>query len=686
MFFALVVLITGAVIFVRLVWIQIVEADELQKKATRQYRARVVLESHRGTIYDRTGRPLTDNLCDYVRVGVNPYRVTDPTRLASDLARVTGRPINHFLKQLRRHNRYVVLARKITPSEFQQLKKLGWNLSYTPESHRTYPHERIAGQLTGFTDIDNRGISGLELTFDELLCGKPGWRVVQLDVEGRPHLDKGFPSKPLQNGGDLVLTVELAIQSILEEELAPAISYYKGKSAAGLVIDPRNGEVIAMASLPLFDPNRPEVLPTARQKNLPITEMFEPGSTFKIIPAALLLESGVVQPETEVDCGNGYVTIFGKTIHDIKDYGCLTFKEVIVRSSNVGMIEVTSGIDSEKFYRMVSDFGFLGRTGIELSGEVMGSLLEPENWSGLTRPNLVIGQGVAVTMLQLAMAYAAVANDGKLMKPSLVRVVRDPDGRIERERPLVVRRVISARTAETLTDFLIEAVENGTGRRARIPGMKIAGKTGTAQIVNRKEGGYYSDRFIASFVGYFPAEDPRYIVLVVINDPNGPLGEHTGGSVAAPIFCKVARRILGLKPELWPLAQAEVAQNDEERVEVPDLSFCTVSQVKRNLHDVGLRMKFYGRGSVVYDQIPAGGARVSPGDLVQLTLGPSDLSKGATVIMPLLTGLSLRDAVKKVTEKGLAVQIKGTGRVVRQLPLSGASVPVGEVCSIVAKG
>lgn len=567
----IVILLVGSGIFTRLVWLQVFHAEELRLLATSQYRSKITLEPYRGTIYDRSGRPLTANISDYYSIGINPYNVTEPDRLARDLSSVLGRSKEYYRKKLLRSNKFVILARKVEPTQFENLKNKGWKLIRQGEVHRAYPHNQIAGQLTGFTDIDNRGISGIELAHDELLKGTPGWRIVQLDVNGNQHIDSGYPYEPQVNGGDLVLTIDMAIQSILDEELSSAIRYYKAKSAAGLIIDPQTGEIIAMSSLPAFNPNNPEGYDISRQKNVPVTDLYEPGSTFKPIISSMLLEKGIYRPDYKVDCGVGYIVVHGKTIHDTHGYGVLSFADVLVKSSNVGMIKLTSDVKPQLIDEAIKNFGFLEPTGIDLPGEVRGSLPEVKDWSGLTKPNVVIGQGISVTMLQMAMAYSVFANGGVLMKPYLVREKRFSDGRVERYNPEKVRQVVSPETAGIISDILTQSVQRGTGKRVFNEDIPVAGKTGTAQLVNFQNGGYYQNRFAASFVGYFPATSPRYVILISMQDARGPSDEHTGGSTSAPVFKKVMERIVGLKPEIRNLVKQDTTIFKRDGVQVPQL-------------------------------------------------------------------------------------------------------------------
>lgn len=677
------VTVLAAGVFLRLVQVQVFKARELRRRAENQYRTRVALQPSRGIIYDRTGHPLTENLGDWLSIGTNPLHVTNPAGLARDLARVTGKPAAYFRDKLQRQNRYVVLARQVSPEQAGRLRQMGWNFHTRPEIRRVYPQGTLAGQVIGFTDIDNRGISGLELSLDQVLHGREGWQVFQLDVEGRQHLDDDLPSVPQVDGSDVITTLDIALQSVLEEELQPALEYYHGDRAGGLIIDPTTGEILAMASAPPFDPNRADAQPTQRQKNLPVTDLFEPGSAFKPVAASLLLEKGLARPDTRVHCNNGSIRVFNRVIRDAHPYGELDFRDVVVFSSNIGMIKLSQKLRPGELYRRINDLGFLGRTGIELTGESVGSMPPPGKWSGLTKPNVVIGQGISVTMLQLAMCYAAIANDGVLMQPTLVRAIRDEDGRLHRQNPLARRRVMTKAVADTLTGFLKDVVRRGTGRRAAVEGLDIAGKTGTSQLVNEATRAYYEDRFAATFVGFFPADEPRYLVAITVIDPQGEGGEHQGGNVAAPLFANIARRILGLHPELRG-ESARRFPDLRDTVRVPNLTFGEIQEASAAAAQAGLSLKVHGTGEVVYDQNPPAGSSAFRGGQVHVTVGPRRQAKGATLITPVLTGLSLRDAIRKATEHGLSVRVSGSGRVIEQTPSSGARVTVGDLCLLKA--
>ena len=331
----------------------------------------------------------------------------------------------------------------------------------------------------------------------------------------------------------------------MEEELKAAVERHRARSGMGIVMVPRTGEVLALASVPGFDPNRPGDYPMWTRKNRVITDIYEPGSTFKVVTAAAALEEKVMSPEDSVFCEEGAFLVAGRRFRDAHPYGWLTFREVVELSSNIGTIKVAERLGKDVLYRYARTFGFGAETGIDLPGEVKGILRPPSAWSGRSLASIAVGQEVSVTAIQMACAYAAVANGGMLMRPQIVLEVKGAGGKVlKRMKPEPVRRVVSEETARKLVEFLEGVVERGTGREARIPGVRVAGKTGTAQRPLEGGGGYAPGEFVASFVGFLPAEDPELLCLVVIDTPRE--GGHYGGQVAAPVFRRVVERVLSL--------------------------------------------------------------------------------------------------------------------------------------------
>jgi len=634
-------------------------------------------------IYDRNGLPLTENLGDHLSLSINKHRLINSNRLIKDLSEITGHNKKYFINKLSCDHSYITLVRKLTQEQVNKVRDMGWNLIEAPDIRRVYPYKRIGGQIIGITDVDNRGVSGIEMAYDTLLRGESGWRVVDVDVLGNPKILQKLPFKPAINGGDVVLTIDIAIQSILQEELAYAMKKYKPVNASGLIIDPHTGEIFSISTLNDYDPNTPNRERVANQRNRVFCDLLEIGSILKVVPVAILLERGYAQPASIVDTNPGYIQIYGHRIHDVKNYGILTLKDAVSKSSNVAIIKFCKIIQPDKLYRYIIEFGLLNKTGIELSGERKGSMPEVEEWSGLTKPNIEIGQGIAITALSMSLFYQAIANKGLMLKPRLTYGIRRPDSHFEVSHSQPGRRVISEQTAITLTDFLVDAVENGTGKNARIKGIQIAGKTSTANKPDLINGGYHDDKYVSSFIGFFPVENPMYLIMILIDEPKGE--HYFGGAVAAPLFRKVAERIIKLKPEIRYRSKGTV-NPITTRIQVPDYCYHFKKDICSLIEKDGFTGEFHGKGQVVYDQTPPPGVLVERGSKIRLTLGPDEQHNMGIIVVPMLIDHSLRDAIRKATNAGLVVKATGSGRIVRQSLPVGSLAETGDVCKLVAKG
>ena len=669
-------------ISVRLTWVQLFDGADLKHIARSAGRSQITIKPKRGIIYDRKGRALTENLGDFISLGVNRHRLINPKRLAKDLSTITGRSYSTYMHRLSSGSSYISLARKISPDQALRIKDLGWSLIEEPDVRRVYPYRKIGSQLVGFTNVDEHGISGIEMICDSILTGKPGWRVVEVDVLGNPQIKQKLPFQPSVNGGDVILTIDIEIQSILQEELGRAMRKHRPRSATGIVIDPGSGEVLAAASLPCYDPNDPLDNPVANQKNRFVCDLYEMGSTSKIIAAAMLLEKGYANASTLVNTDPGYVEIHGKRIHDVINHGVVSFRQAVSISSNVGIIKLCEPLTSTEIFRSISDFGLLQETGIEIPGEAAGRLLPIAEWSGLTKPNVVIGQGVSTTLLSMAMAYQAIANKGVQLKPSIIYGIRHPDGDLEMRETQPGRRVVSENTAKILSEFLVEVTNNGTGKAARIKNIPgIATKSGTAQKPDIEKGGYKKNKYLSSFIGYFPVPDPCYLILIALDEPRG---SYYGGEIAAPVFRKVAERIIRLSPEIQRIVKDPDHQG-KTQISVPDYCFKQLDDVKQQSKKDGFNIEQFGKGSIVYDQTPPAGVLVESGATIQLTLGPEGRQTGGVVIVPMLINHSLRDAIYKATNAGLEIRVKGSGRVVKQSLKVGSRVEAGDLCEIFAR-
>ncbi|MBT7618834.1 MAG: PASTA domain-containing protein [Calditrichaeota bacterium] len=681
-FISSVMLVLVCVAFVRLTLVQLFDCEGLHRIADQRGRRHLVIEPLRGMIYSRDGLPLTENLGNYLTIAINKYKLLDPERLASDLELVTGRNRNFYLKLLSSKAYEVTLDRKISPVQAEQLRDLGWSLIEKPDFCRAYPYNNVAGQIVGFGDPDLNGVSGIELVCDSILRGSPGYRVVNVDVNGNPQIRQNLSHKSVVNGGDVVLTIEIALQSILQEEIEMGMKDCDASGGTGIILDPRTGYILAMASKNDYDPNNPESSPTSNQKNGSICDLLELGSVMKSIPMAMLLENQLAEPNSLVDTNPGYISISGKRIHDVHNYGLITLKQTLSKSSNVGMIKFCESISDFDLMKFYSRFGFFEKTGIELPGERVGSVPDVEKWSKIRKPNVLIGQGIAVTPLALAMAYQAIANGGIALNPRIIYGTRKPGHGLEIQPIESGERIISENTAEQLTDFLVDAVNNGTGTRSQIKNVNIAGKTSTASKPDLVNGGYLKSRYLSSFCGYFPAEDPQILILIVIDDPQG--GAYYGGLVAAPVFQRIAEKIISFKPEIM---RSNVYNEFEtkRKIRVRDYCALTLEETKKQIRNDGLKLKVHGRGNVAYYQLPEVDELVETGSVVHITMGPEHELPGGDVIVPRFINNSLRDAICEATSAGLIVTTQGSGLVVKQSLRVGSRAEVGDVCELTAR-
>jgi cell division protein FtsI (penicillin-binding protein 3) len=618
----------------RLAWLQVVKRAELAQLAERQYSRTVTLHAQRGPILDRQGMPLATST-PTESLFVQPRGVGDPERVSSRLAPIFGVPPAEVHAALTSSRSFVWLRRRLPPAvaaEVRALREPG--LGFLPEPLRLYPNRELAAHVVGFEGVEG-GLEGIERAFDGELAGAPGKAIVGRDALGReiaaPHM-----LEPPQPGHGVMLTIDRTIQYITEREIDAAYRRTGARSATAVVLDPRTGEVLALAIRPTFNPNTFLDVPSRDSwRNRAVTDPFEPGSTFKVILAAAALEEGVVRPEDRIYGENGSVTIAKTTIHDWKKYGWLTFSEVMQNSSNVGSIKVGLALGRERYYRYMSAFGFGAATGVGLPGESRGLLRPPGRWSLLSLPTMSIGQEVSVTALQLVAAFGAVANGGTLMRPRIVRATFDTDGReVRRFAPTPVRQVVSPETARTLTRILVRVVESGTGHNAAIPGYEVAGKTGTAQKLDPATRRYSRAPGVLSFIGWAPAQEPRFVMLVMLDEPKN---EQWGSEAAAPIWSAIGRGIL---------RYLEVAPRDALPVQI-----------------------------VTGPSPEARAASVAaPVRLVSLDeAGEADASR----VMPDLTGRTLRSALATLAPLRLAVDIRGHGRVVRQTPRPGEPLRAG---------
>lgn len=621
----------------RLVQLQLLEARHYRLLAERQQERTLEIAPPRGPILDRRGHPLAVSLPVQSCFAV-PAEIADPPLAAQLLASVLQRPVASLLERLEAPRSFVWIERRLPPEVAARIAALNLRgIYFEREMRRFYPNGSLAAPVVGFVDIDGRGQAGVEYALDAQIAGRPG-RVLLL-ADGRKQYFERH-EVPAEPGAQVELTLDTTIQYIAERELAAAVEQAHAAGGAVIVQNPATGEILAMASWPSFDPNQPSASPSANRQNHAVSDIYEPGSTFKIVTLGAALDTGVVRPEDVVDCQMGQIVLGRRVIHDWKRFGLLTVAQVLEHSSDVGAIKIALRVGEENFYRYMRAFGFGRRTGILLPWESPGLLRPPAQWSASSIGSLAMGQEVGVTALQMVTAVSAVANGGLLVPPRIVRAIVH-NGRRTIPPQRSPTRVLQPTTAVTLAHLMEGVVLEGTGRSAQLEGYTTAGKTGTAQKVDPATGRYYRNRYVASFVGFAPINNPAVTVLVVIDSPVGP---HHGGEVAAPVFRRIAQQVLAYLevPRDLPVTAPRPAEAVAAATPPPLPSKSQSSA-----------------GSIAAERLPA---VLSPG----------------TVAMPRLIGRTAREVVAECLRLHLEPELVGQGLAVEQSPEPGVGVRPGQ--------
>jgi len=632
--------------------IQVLGIREIRDRGAKQYCSTIPLLPQRGVILDRTGTELAVSIATK-SIFVQPAKLRDPDKAADLLAPRVSRSARELRKLFAGDKGFVWVRRQMPSTAAEEaVKEVKQALSaLDPEAHgkpsavdgigtveepkRFYPNRELAASLVGFTNLDSEGMEGVELSMDRYLRGERGSLLCERDARGRLIVPATTPVEVNSKGHSVALTIDRNIQHVAESELQAAVEKYHARGGMAVVLSPGTGEILAMATAPSFNPNAPARGPAAARKNRSLTDSFEPGSTFKVFTLASALELGAVSATERFFCENGSYRYAGEVIHDTHRYGWLTAPEVVKFSSNIGITKINERMDGNRFYDMIRAFGFGSRTGIELRGEVPGIAPSRRGFeSRIRRATVSFGQGISVTPLQLAAGMAAVINGGKVMKPFLVREIRDPEGKtVFRGEPQELRRVLSPKTSEQMREILGKVVEeDGTGTQARIKGFLVGGKTGTAQKVEPGSGRYSATKRTASFIGFLPRNDPKLLILVVIDEPQGQV---YGGVVAAPAFNQIAVKTayyLGIQPtETAALAAARPSgPSPSSRVTrvstahtagtmvMPDLSGLSMGRVVDIMGGYSVKLSLAGSG-VARAQKPDPGAVLVPGTECSVT-------------------------------------------------------------------
>jgi len=508
-----------------------VEHEAYFSKAKLQQVKKQEIIPKRGNIYDRTGRELAVSL-EKESLFIDPASVKSDETI-SVLKHYIKVDTDHIINQAEKNKRFLWLERKVDHSVVEKIKALKIDgVGFVTEGARFYPKGFLASHLLGFVNVDEHGMEGLERYYDRYLKAEKSSKSVLTDARGKKLSDGDLRDV---KGNNIFVTIDEGLQYIVEKYLDEAIKKWHASSGTVIMMDPFTGEILALANRPTYDPNSlKSIKDIGIIRNRAITDLYEPGSTFKIVTATAALEEGIVKPSTTFDCSQGYIEVGGKRVKDAHKQGVLTFEEVIQKSSNVGTIKIAMMLGKEKLYHYIKKFEFGEKTGIDLPGEISGYVRPTQKWSGTSIGAIPIGQEVAVTAIQILRAYSTIANGGYLVKPFVVSEIHSPEGNILYKAVIHRERVVSEKTARIMREVLKKVTEDGgTATAAKLDGNNVAGKTGTAQKYNPKTGRYSKDSYVSSFVGFIPADNPRIAMIVVIHDPKGI---HYGGVVAAPVF------------------------------------------------------------------------------------------------------------------------------------------------------
>ena len=631
----------SAAIEARLVYLQVGRHADLTAQAERQQLRTVETTAKRGDILDRNGRVLAYSV-DADSIYAVPTDISDPDAVVAALCGALkdcgAQERQALTERIRRGRAFAYVRRQVLPDEARRVAALDLEgIGFMKESRRFYPNKDLAANVLGYVGVDNTGLHGLEAAYDTLIKGRPGTVLIQTDARRRAF---SRVERPPTSGATLELTIDQYLQHIAERELRTGVEENRAAGGTAVVMDPRTGEILALANWPSFNPNAYREARPETQRNRAIQDLYEPGSAFKFVTASAAFEENVVEPDELIDVSAGNIRFGGRVINDDHRYGVLSFTDVIVKSSNVGTIKVGLRLGAERLVQYVKRFGFGVRSSPDFLGESAGIVWDPAKLTDSALASVSIGYQVGVTPLQMAAAVSSIANGGELFSPRIVRAVITGGTRTPEEHK-VVRRVVSAGTAALLTEIMEQVVERGTGTRAKVPGFTAAGKTGTSQ--NVVDGRYSTSEYNASFVGFIPSRQPVFAIVVVIDSPHGK-NLYYGGSVAAPIFQRIAAAALrhrGVPPTINAAPPVLVARREVAR------------------------------------ERPVSGPAEFP-VIVKLAGGMT----GSAAVFPDLRGLGARDALRMLARLGMTVRLHGAGIVVEQHPAAGDSIERGAVATL----
>ena len=649
------------VVCARLIYLQFSQYEQLANRARQQQQNAIETSPERGELLDRQERQLARSV-QTVSLFLDPDGLDVPTldRNAQELAKSLNLKRTDLTAEFRKAHankkRFVWIARRLDADHASKIVALNLPGVQTQlEPKRYYPNGSLAAHVLGYVGLDGKGLGGVEQFYNAKISGEPGQLFLERDANGKPYDGYEIAAKP---GQTVVLTIDQTIQYQAEQALQAAVHQSRAKSGTVIVLDPRSGEILALANAPTFDPNRVSDAKPETRSNWALQNIYEPGSTFKIVAFSAALEKKLARVDDRIDCQMGAITVAGRVVHDHHPFGSLTIAEALAKSSNVAAIKLGIRVGDPTMYDYIRRFGFGSKTGIELPGETSGLLRKVERWQASSIGSIAIGQEIGVTPVQMVAAFGALANDGVRVAPHLIREVRDAGGNVVYRAQPEQRRVISAETAIALRGMLEGVTLSGTAKKAQLDGYSAAGKTGTAQKIDPKTRSYSATKFVGSFVGFAPVSNPQVVIIVVIDEPGGA---YHGGDVAAPVFREVAEQILpalGVEPDIEtksaPELIAQNPENPERAAKVREEQAESEQQRKATMPTVDSNG---GRGGeVVYA-----------------------VATRKAILMPDLRGRSVRDVARTCAQLGLQVEARGEGKVLKQSPAAGTEVNTGQL-------
>jgi cell division protein FtsI (penicillin-binding protein 3) len=635
-----------AAVLARLSYLQLFCYSEYFAKAQRQQQRTFEISPKRGSIYDRKGRELAVSIPMDSCFG-DPGEIKDPAMVARLLSPILNLPADELETKIRDAKTPVRLARKVPPETVQRLQDMNLRgVFFQKEYRRVYPQHELAPHVLGYVNVDEKGLGGIELSLDKQILGRPGRMMVMADGRRRRYDRSEAAPDP---GATVVLTIDETIQFIAEKELARVIEESHAKNGTVVIQDPNNGQLLAVANWPTFDPNDAGKYPDDVRMDRAVAAAYEPGSTFKMITLDGAFESGLTNPTELIDCQMGSILVAGRLIHDHKPFGILSVRDVLAQSSDVGTIKIVLRLGKQRLYDKLREFGFGQLTGIELPGENRGLLRPPENWSANSIGSIAIGQEVSVTPVQIISAISAIANGGTLYRPRIVSDIQGGTQAAARsgDEPA---QVTDGKTAATLREMMESVVLEGTGKPAKLDGYTAAGKSGTAQKIDPATGRYSPNQYVASFVGFAPVNTPVVTILVVLDSP---VGLHYGGDVGGPVFKRIAEQVLAymnVRQDVPVAPSVETAANHRP----------AARQVPKSDGD---RARFQA-ATAKKDPRSASAPTVAFGD-------------EEAVVIPDFTGQTLRSVTETCTQLGLVPAAIGSGVALEQSPEAGAQVQRG---------